>query len=495
MMNKFNAVDYKEQITTFPQISYSEFELITDIKVRKDIVKRNRILMTDTYNRTMEHTKGEEKSKEIETFTLAFRKSPNNTYNVVHGIRSMIKDVFEAPITQAELDFAKDFYSAQAARWWVNYFNAQVRQDIIDKGGYIPLEIKAVPDWTAMKIKEPVMAVSGASELAARFEPIFLRTFYPSAVATGAHIIEEILGTGRVAEFGMRSWFNNDSHFDAVEACIIGMDLKATSNDMAAAVYPQTHTSWTTAHRFYACYKTEDEAFETNIQNNEKVALLIDLADSYSGIRKAVTLKKKYRHTNKPIAMRLDSGDLADQAIYALTMLAEAWMNDPMLDKVIIADISSVEQLIEIENKIAEAGFDPKKYIVYGLGWLLVAKEKTRDQLSGWYKLTHASRWPTGKLSNDAGKEPIPGKPNVEIRDNKRVVVQEDEEVQGKRLLKPIYHNGSFYFDTDNDLKAIDNARDQLVDTIKYIWYETIESPLTQKIHEEVRNNIMANIR
>jgi len=30
-------------------------------------------------------------------------------------------------------------------------------------------------------------------------------------------------------------------------------------------------------------------------------------------------------------------------------------MNDPAKDKVIIADVSSVEQLIDIENKIQEA--------------------------------------------------------------------------------------------------------------------------------------------
>jgi nicotinic acid phosphoribosyltransferase len=38
--------------------------------------------------------------------------------------------------------------------------------------------------------------------------------------------------------------------------------------------------------------------------------------NSYRGIDNAISLKKKYRDSGKSIAMRLDSGDLADQARY-----------------------------------------------------------------------------------------------------------------------------------------------------------------------------------
>ncbi len=85
------------------------------------------------------------------------------------------------------------------------------------------MTIKAVADGTAMKAKEPILTVKGHGELAARFEPLLLRIFYPSAVATGAHMIEEILSEGRVVEFGMRSALNDDSHFDAIESLIVGM--------------------------------------------------------------------------------------------------------------------------------------------------------------------------------------------------------------------------------------------------------------------------------
>ena len=89
-----------------------------------------------------------------------------------------------------------------------------MRQDVVDNGGFIPLDIKAVADGTVLKPKEPAMVVSGPAELAATYEPIFLRAFFKSIVATDAHYLEEIIGQGRVAEFGKRATANEDFHLD-----------------------------------------------------------------------------------------------------------------------------------------------------------------------------------------------------------------------------------------------------------------------------------------
>jgi hypothetical protein len=43
----------------FPEISYEEFQEIPYIQDRKEIAKRNKIMRTDAYNRTMDYTKEE----------------------------------------------------------------------------------------------------------------------------------------------------------------------------------------------------------------------------------------------------------------------------------------------------------------------------------------------------------------------------------------------------------------------------------------------------
>ncbi|MCF7835117.1 hypothetical protein K9M48_03615 [Candidatus Gracilibacteria bacterium] len=488
-MNTFDTQSYKAKMKEFPEISYQEYQEITDLEIRRDIAKKNKIIQTDAYNRTMEFLKGK-RGELIETLTLAFRRSPNKSYNVVDGIRSTLKDILGVKITQSELDFAKAYYADQKSKGANGYFNADMRQEVIDNGGYLPLKIMAVEDGTVVKIKEPVMTVTGPGELAAIYEPIFIRAFFKSVVATDAHEIDKIIGEGRIAEFGKRAAPNEDFHLDAVEANIVGGGLKITSNDTAALVYPQTLSGGTTAHRYFACYPSEDEAFLNAIEKCDKISLLVDLIDSYKGIDKIVALKKKYRNSGKIIGMRLDSGDLADQAVYALKKLKENGMLDPTLDKIVVADISSIDDIRRVENAVREAGFDPKDFIQYGLGGLLVARNKTRDALSAAYKLTNIESGATGKLSNDIDKEPIPGVLNIEIRDDARYVVQEDEEIKGERLLKTVYENGKLNYD-DNDIQAVSNARARLMNTLAFANMKTKESDETQRIHAELRDRFL----
>ncbi len=482
----FDLYDYKRKMNAFPTITYKEFEEITDLQVREDIAKKNKIVSTDTYNRTMTYLKWD-KVRETETFTLTFRRSPNNIYNVIYWVRKIIKSILETEFTQQELDFAVDFYETQKQKWGNSYFNKKMWQEVITKHNWhLPLTINVVEDWTVLKPNEPVMTVAWPAEFAAVFEPIFLRIFFQSVVATDMHFIEQIIWEWRVVEFGKRATVNEKAHIDAMEALYVWGWLKWISNDTAALVIPQTISAWTTAHRYFACYPTEDEAFVNAIEKTEKIALLVDLVDSYKGIDKIIALKKKYRNTWKIINMRLDSWDLVDQAIYALNKQKENGLLDPKLDKIVVADISNVDKIKEIEEKVKLAWFEPKDFILYGLGGLLVARNKLRDALSAAFKLTDVNGEATWKLSNDKGKEVIPWKLNIELRDGERCIVQEDEEVNGIRLLKKVYENWEMFFE-ENDLDAIDKARRKVKEEFNLINLPTRNSPKTEKLIQEVR--------
>ncbi|MDD4151866.1 MAG: hypothetical protein PHR68_04590, partial [Candidatus Gracilibacteria bacterium] len=262
-----------------------------------------------------------------------------------------------------------------------------------------------------------------------------------------------------------------------------------TSNDTAVLALSKVLSAGTTAHRYLAAYETEDEAFENAVAKMDRVSLLVDLVDSIRGIDKIIELKKKYRFKNKVINMRLDSGDLINQAIYALQKQKENGFIDPQNDKIVIADISSKEKLFEIETALKEAGLEPEKFVVYGLGGLLVNKDKTRDKVSGGYKLTKEGEMPTGKLSNDPIKEAIPGDLNVEIRANARYIVQENELAFGERLLKIIYENGKI--NDENIVSNLDKARNKVEETFKYIDLPTKRDEETSRIREEVRERFM----
>jgi nicotinamide phosphoribosyltransferase len=460
--SKFDASAYEEARFAFPEISFGEFQKIGSLDLRKEIAGLNKILLTDTYNRTMAHTRGA-RGKKAETYTMTFRKSLcEGAPIIVYGVRNIVKRILARPITSAELEFAREFFEDQAEKGGNGYFDYESWKEVVEEnGGYLPIEVRAVEDGTAVRPGEPVLSVTGPGEMAAHFEPIFLRLFYQSAVATQLRVLEEILGSGRVVEFGSRSAWNNATHFDALEALAVGGGLVGTSDDAGAAALPGLRCAGTIAHRFLASYPTEEEGFREAIEKNEKIALLIDLIEPYRGIDRAVRLKKEYRASGKPIWMRLDSGDLAAQAVYALEACRENGMLDPALDKIVVADISSVADVIRMEETVTAAGFDPKKFLVYGLGGLLVATGKTRDALSAAFKLTETIDGGTGKLSADEAKAAYPGKLNVEIREGERVTVNEAEEVRGKRLLKTVYRNGKTFF-KGSDLEAVEAARERV---------------------------------
>ncbi|MEI8252423.1 MAG: hypothetical protein WCG25_01400 [bacterium] len=56
-MNTFDTKSYKARLQEFPDISYQEYQQITDLQVRRDIAKKNKIIQTDAYNRTMNFLK------------------------------------------------------------------------------------------------------------------------------------------------------------------------------------------------------------------------------------------------------------------------------------------------------------------------------------------------------------------------------------------------------------------------------------------------------
>jgi len=497
----FNMREYAQQQRVFPEISFDEFQACNDEIVKDWIVAKNRVLSTDAYNRTMNHLKGPKDSANIETFSLSFRRTgEHKNYNIVYWVKRLVRELLELPITQHEIDFAEEAAKYQGEKWGIWYFDKDMWQKVIDEyGGYLPFTIKAVEDGTAVKKWEPAMLIEWPSELVAHFEPMFLQLFLKSSIAWDMHMIEEIIWEWRVIDMGLRSAQSTALHIDSARALHVGWGVTATSNDAATASIEQLTSTWTIAHRYLSVRPNEEEAFRTAVEKSDNMALLVDLNDSIEWIDKAMKLKKEFRDSDKTISMRLDSWDLAAQAIYALQQIEEAGMiDDPKHNKVIPADISTIDDIKEIEEAVKQAGFDPKKHIFYGIWGLLVAKNKTRDAMSAWFKAINTPEGPTGKLSNSIWKEPIPGKPNIEIVENwdgsiERTVVQEDEKVKGKRLLKTVYKNGKILLWEANDNEDLNAARAQVKKSMK--WITPGDEPKLSDKTIEVKNYVREKLK
>ncbi len=459
----FDLAAYRDSLRSFPDITYAVFREIPDDDVRLDIARRNKVISTDTYNRTMNRIKGR-RGRLPEAYTLTFRRSSNGRFLVVYGLRRAIHEALRPRFTRGEVDFARDFYSEQATKGGNGFFDEAMWREVVDlHEGRLPLKVRAVADGTVLLPGEPAVSVEGPGELAAHLEPLLLRAFYETAVTTDAVQLVHTVGANRVVEAGKRAAISEEDHVRAVRSLALA-GIRVTSNDTAALAVPEVLTGGTTAHRFFASYDTELEAMEEAIAACDRITLLVDLIDPVAGIEKIIALKKKYRGTGKVIFMRLDSGDLAEQARYALRRLREEGMDDPSLDRISIADVSKLDDLERLDAAVREIGVDPGLFVGYVTGQLLVMEGKTRNALSAAYKLTEVDGRLTGKVAVGSGKAAIPGRLNVELRADERVIVLDDEPVAGRRLLATVYDRGEFLDDLD-DRRALAEAGRVLAET------------------------------
>lgn len=434
----------QERYLAFPDISYQEFLTLPE-DLRREIIQKNRILQTDTYNRTMCHLKGPEQAETPETYVLQFRRASTG-YLIAHGIRSQIERIARIRISQHELDFAKEFYRTAN----VTHFNEEMWQRIIDENdGYLPLNVEAVEDGTAVLVGDPILRVSGPGEVAAHFEPDIHRIFYETLVATTAHEIDRKIGAHRFIEVGKRGTPNELMHLQAASAMYAGGNIRFTSNDAAAACYPYLKDVGTLGHRFIQFFDTEKEAFRKAVEESDATSLLIDLTDSYRGIQMALDLKTEYRKSGKKIWIRLDSGDIREQAEFTLKKFQELGFDNPALDKVVIEDISTVDDMVAIDDYLKSRGLDPERFVVYGAGGLLVTKDKARSNASSGLKLAQVQT-PEGpiakvKFSDSPGKESLPGEPVLGEIDGRRTILQDSELSSNSgftSLMSPVLVNG-----------------------------------------------------
>ena len=75
----------------FPEdLSFNEFRLLSP-EIRRQVILRNPIIQTDSYNRTMEHLAGEDWDKEG-VYVLQFRKGRFG-YLIAAGIRDAVQSI------------------------------------------------------------------------------------------------------------------------------------------------------------------------------------------------------------------------------------------------------------------------------------------------------------------------------------------------------------------------------------------------------------------
>jgi nicotinate phosphoribosyltransferase len=183
-------------------------------------------------------------------------------------------------------------------------------------------EVWAMPEGTVFFPGEPILRVTGPAIEAQIAETFLLATInFQTMIASKAARIAQAASGRPVIEFGSRRAHGVEAGVLAARAAVIG-GCQGTSNVEAGKQFG-IPVYGTQAHSWIMAHEEEEEAFAKFLDIfPEQSVLLVDTYDVRAAIDKIVAMGRK------PRGVRLDSGDVRADSIYARNRLNQAGWKD-----------------------------------------------------------------------------------------------------------------------------------------------------------------------
>ncbi|MBA3020696.1 nicotinate phosphoribosyltransferase [Propionicimonas sp.] len=255
-------------------------------------------LLTDHYELTMIRAALRSKTaNRASVFELFARRLPEGRrYGVVAGVGRALEAIKAFRFDESALNFLleENVIDTDLADWLSRYkFKGNV-------WGY--------PEGEVYFPGSPLLIVEGTFAETSILETLLLSIYnYDSAVASAASRMTAMAGERPCIEMGSRRTNEYAAVAAARAAYIAG--FQATSNLEAGRSFG-VPTAGTAAHSFTLLHDSEEEAFKAQLKTlGKSTTLLVDTYDIEEAVRTGVRLSK-----GKLGAIRLDSGDLAEQA-------------------------------------------------------------------------------------------------------------------------------------------------------------------------------------
>lgn len=335
--------------------------------------KRNLELIADFYEFTMANGYFEKNMNDIAYFDVFFRKIPDDGgFAIFAGLQQIIDFIQDLHFTDDDIEFLK------SKNMFSNNFLDYLRNFKFTG------DIWAIPEGTVIFPNEPLITVRAPIIQAQLLETMFLLTVnHQSLIATKTRRIVNQAKNCPVMEFGARRAHGPDAAILGARAAIIGGAV-GTSCTLSAQEF-DVPASGTMAHSWIQSFDSEYEAFKAYAEIYPTgCTFLIDTYNTLeSGLPNAIKVFDEILKPQgiRPIAVRLDSGDLAYLSKEVRKRLDEAGYSDckicatNSLDERLIASLFEQDAKIDMfgvgENLIT-AKSDP----VFGGVYKLVAMEK-----------------------------------------------------------------------------------------------------------------------
>ncbi|HEV2388808.1 MAG TPA: nicotinate phosphoribosyltransferase [Candidatus Acidoferrales bacterium] len=271
-------------------------------------------LLTDLYELTMAAGYVETGFSSRATFELFARHlPPHRSYLVVAGIEEALDYLGAVHFTRHEIGFLRRHPAFRHSSQKFFDYLARFR---------FTGDVWAMPEGTVAFAGEPLLRVRAPIAEAQLVETYLLAAVhFQTLIATKAARVVKAARGRSVIEFGARRAHGLEAGVLAARAAwLAGCD--GTSNSYAGRLY-RIPTFGTQAHSWVMAYPTEAEAFARFLDVfPDSSTLLVDTYDTRRAIERIV------RQGRKPAGIRLDSGDLLNDSIWARQRLRRAGWGD-----------------------------------------------------------------------------------------------------------------------------------------------------------------------
>lgn len=441
----------------------------------------NLILATDSYKHS-HFLQYPPEARAICAYVEA-RPNPFSDRVLFAGLQPFLLEDLAKPVTRADVDEAEAICTAHGVPFNRAGWNAVVK----DYGGFLPLEIKALPEGTLVPTGVPLLQVENTDPrmpwLTTFIETALLRAiWYPTTVATLSWKCKAIIRTGlektsddpagqlpfKLHDFGARGVSSAESaalgglaHLinfmgsDTLEGLVAarryyGADMPAFS---IPAAEHSTMTSWG-RDREEAAYENMLDRFDGEGRLVAVVSDSYDLDAAVAGIWGG-TLREKVLSRQGTLVVRPDSGDPVETPVRTVRTLWDVFggavngkgyrVLDPHV-RVIQGDGMNIDSIARLIDRMVEEGFAIDN-IAFGMGGGLL-QQVNRDTLR--FAMKANGLCDEKGLWHDVAKAPVtdPGKGSkagrqAVVREGGRLVARRlDTVAPGEDRLVPVWRNG-----------------------------------------------------
>lgn len=330
-------------------------------------------LISDFYEFTMSNGYFSKNKNDIAYFDVFFRKVPDGGgYAIVAGLEQVIEFIQNLKFDKEDIDYLRkqNMFSEE----YLNYL-----EDFKFTG-----DIWAIPEGTVVFPNEPLITVKAPVVEAQLLETMLLLVInHQSLIATKTSRIVKSAQGRPVMEFGARRAHGVSAAIYGARASIIGGAVGTSCT--ASSEKFDVPASGTMAHSWIQSFDSEYEAFKTYAElypNN--CTFLIDTYNTLqSGLPNAIKVFNEVLGPKgiRPVAVRLDSGDLAYLSKKVRKILDDAGYPDCKICATNSLDENLITSLIEQKAKID----------LFGVGENLITA-KSDAVFGGVYKLAAIER-------------------------------------------------------------------------------------------------------